>query len=322
VQLAAQLETAHVLGVHGIAGAAVEAKGGRWVVYTEGSNLAGVAAIDGVDASKVYSNDVMENHAVLGVEAARAALVRELRAVLEADGSYVNIRHISLLCDVMTHRGDVSAFTRHGLARSDAGFLARCSFEETVEVLYNAATFGDREVVSGRGVTSNILLGQLAPVGTGSFSLALDTSALASAASAASGAKLHHYVPSTPDRGACASSPASELHSASLLSASCASALHSASLHSASLLSASCASALHSASLLSASLLSASPHSASCAHGQYRPSTPDSPRPRPSPSPSPSPFVHGQYRPSTPDAHDGYTPSTPTRPCGYEPSTP
>ena len=320
VQLAAQLETAHVLGVHGIAGAVVEAKGGRWVVYTEGSNLAGVAAIDGVDASKVYSNDVMENHAVLGVEAARAALVRELRAVLEADGSYVNIRHISLLCDVMTHRGDVSAFTRHGLARSDAGFLARCSFEETVEVLYNAATFGDREVVSGRGVTSNILLGQLAPVGTGSFSLALDTSALASSASAASsasGAKLHHYVPSTPDRGACASSPASELHSASLLSAS----LHSASLHSASLLSASCASALHSASCaLPASPHSASPHSASCAHGQYRPSTPESPRPRP--SPSPIPLVHGQYRPSTPDAHDGYTPSTPTRPCGYEPSTP
>jgi DNA-directed RNA polymerase II subunit RPB1 len=141
----------------------------------------------------------MEVHSVLGVEAARAALVRELRAVLEADGSYVNIRHINLLCDVMTHRGDVAAFTRHGLARSDAGFLARCSFEETVEVLHNAATFGDREVVSGRGVTSNIMLGQLAPVGTGSFSLALDTSAL-DATAIDTMAVDAGYVPSTPER--------------------------------------------------------------------------------------------------------------------------
>jgi DNA-directed RNA polymerase II subunit RPB1 len=195
-QLATQLETAHVLGVSGITGASVEEPRGTspWVVYTEGTNLVGVAGIDGVDASAVYSNDVMEVHSVLGVEASRAALVRELRAVLEADGSYVNIRHINLLCDVMTHRGDVAAFTRHGLARSDAGFLARCSFEETVEVLHNAATFGDREVVSGRGVTSNILLGQLAPVGTGSFSLALDTSVLDA------GPPSHSYVPSTPEQ--------------------------------------------------------------------------------------------------------------------------
>jgi DNA-directed RNA polymerase II subunit RPB1 len=196
VALAAQLETAHLFGVPGVAGAVAtttrEDGVERWIVYTEGTNLAGVAAIAGVDSSSLYSNDVMEVYAVLGVDAARAALVRELRAVLEADGSYVNLRHIHLLCDVMTHRGDVSAFTRHGLARSDAGFLARCSFEETVEVLYNAATFGDREVVDGRGVTANILLGQLAPVGTGSFSLMLDTDALLSCVGSA-------YRPSTPD---------------------------------------------------------------------------------------------------------------------------
>jgi DNA-directed RNA polymerase II subunit RPB1 len=80
----------------------------------------------------------------------------------------------------MTYRGDVVSFTRHGLARSDAGFLARCSFEETVEVLFNAALFGDRESVQHRGVTSNIMLGQLAPVGTGVCDVILDTAALTS----------------------------------------------------------------------------------------------------------------------------------------------
>jgi DNA-directed RNA polymerase II subunit RPB1 len=115
---------------------------------------------------------------VLGIEVARAVLVNELRAVIEDNGSYVNHRHIALLCDVMTYRGDVASFTRHGLGRSDAGFLARCSFEETIEVLHTAATFGDRECIRDKGVTANIIFGQMAPVGTGCCHLLLDTGVL------------------------------------------------------------------------------------------------------------------------------------------------
>jgi DNA-directed RNA polymerase II subunit RPB1 len=110
----------------------------------------------------------------------------------------------------MTYRGDIVAFTRHGLARSDAGFLARCSFEETVEVLFNAALFGDREIVQHRGVTANIMIGQLAPVGTGTCDIILDTDALSAWACASEPATpaesdplvaavdLDSYYPSTP----------------------------------------------------------------------------------------------------------------------------
>ncbi len=190
-ELLAAIEAVHVAGVAGISSAVAAqrrelawapsgdvAPRAQWLVQTVGASFAEVARLPLVDASRLYSNDVLAMYGVLGVEVARAVLIRELRAVIEADGSYVNNRHIALLCDVMTYRGDVASFTRHGLARSDAGFLARCSFEETVEVLYNAATFGDRECIRDRGVTANIIFGQMAPVGTGCFHLLLDPQAL------------------------------------------------------------------------------------------------------------------------------------------------
>ena len=181
----------HVGGVAGISGAVVTKTSelgwgacgramptAQWVVDTIGASFVEVAKMPLVDKSRLYCNDVLAMNEVLGIEVARAVLVNELRAVIEDNGSYVNHRHIALLCDVMTYRGDVASFTRHGLGRSDAGFLARCSFEETIEVLHTAATFGDRECIRDKGVTANIIFGQMAPVGTGCCHLLLDTDVL------------------------------------------------------------------------------------------------------------------------------------------------
>jgi len=46
--------------------------------------------------------------------------------VISFDGSYVNYRHLSLLCDIMTCKGHLMAITRHGINRQDTGALARC----------------------------------------------------------------------------------------------------------------------------------------------------------------------------------------------------
>lgn len=71
---------------------------------------------------------------VLGIEAVRKALERELYHVISFDGSYVNYRHLALLCDTMTCRGHLMAITRHGINRQDTGPLMKCSFEETVRL--------------------------------------------------------------------------------------------------------------------------------------------------------------------------------------------
>ncbi|KAK5240421.1 DNA-directed RNA polymerase II core subunit rpo21, partial [Exophiala xenobiotica] len=114
---------------------------------------------------------------VLGIEATRAAILRELTQVLSFDGSYVNARHLGILCDVMTSRGYVMAVTRHGINKSDTGALMRCSFEQTVEILLEAAAAG--ELDDCRGVSENLILGQPAPVGTGTMDILLDHNMLA-----------------------------------------------------------------------------------------------------------------------------------------------
>ena len=62
--------------------------------------------------------------------------------VISFDGSYVNYRHLALLCDIMTAKGHLMAITRHGINRQDTGALARCSFEETVSLLLSALRKG------------------------------------------------------------------------------------------------------------------------------------------------------------------------------------
>ncbi|KAI0791691.1 beta and beta-prime subunits of DNA dependent RNA-polymerase [Abortiporus biennis] len=144
----------------------------EWVLETDGVNLRTVMCIDGVDFKRTYSNSCVEVFNVLGIEAARQAIMKELRGVIEFDGSYVNYRHLSLLCDLMTHRGTLMAITRHGINRADTGALMRCSFEETVEILMEAAAVGEKD--DCHGIAENVMFGQMAPMGTGAFDIALD----------------------------------------------------------------------------------------------------------------------------------------------------
>ncbi|KAJ2393512.1 DNA-directed RNA polymerase II core subunit rpo21, partial [Coemansia sp. RSA 2603] len=152
----------------------------EWIIDTDGINLRDVLWQDSVDAKRSYSNHPIEILDVLGIEAARGAILRETRVVIEQGGSsYVNYRHLALLVDVMTSRGVLTAITRHGINRTETGALMRCTFEETVEILMDAASIGS--VDDCRGVAENILLGQLAPLGTGSFDVMLDEEMLSHA---------------------------------------------------------------------------------------------------------------------------------------------
>lgn len=61
-----------------------------------------------VDPVRTTSNDICEIFEVLGIEAVRKAIEREMDQVISFDGSYVNYRHLALLCDVMTSKGKIS----------------------------------------------------------------------------------------------------------------------------------------------------------------------------------------------------------------------
>lgn len=66
------------------------------------------------------------------------------------------------------------AISRHGINRQQTSPLMRCSFEETVDVLLDAAAHGERDAM--RGVSENIIMGQMPHIGTGCFDMILDAS--------------------------------------------------------------------------------------------------------------------------------------------------
>lgn len=144
----------------------------EWVLDTDGVNMEEVMHLPEVDFRRVQSNDVVEILNVLGIEATRKALLFHVRMVISFDGSYVNYRHLGTLCDVMTQRGHLMAITRHGVNRTNLGPLMQCSFEETVEILMDAAIYNETDYM--RAVSENIIFGQLAPIGTGVMDLHLD----------------------------------------------------------------------------------------------------------------------------------------------------
>ena len=137
----------------------------KWVVETDGTNLKKILIHKDVNPTQTICNDPLEVFDILGIEDARSVLLKEIRKVIEFDGSYVNLRHFNTLVDTMTCKGEIMSITRHGINRSETGPLMRCSFEETVDVLNDAAIFNEIDKLNG--VTENIMVGKMTKMGTG-----------------------------------------------------------------------------------------------------------------------------------------------------------
>ena len=142
----------------------------EWYMETNGNNLLNILIQKDIDAEKTISNDINEVYEILGIEAARQVLLNEINEVLEEEG--VNFRHLSLLVDTMTNRGALLSIDRHGINRSDIGPFAKCSFEETSDMLIKAGLFGEYDKING--VSANIMLGQIPPCGTGDTVILID----------------------------------------------------------------------------------------------------------------------------------------------------
>ena len=144
----------------------------RWILETDGTNLLDIFASKYVDSYNTTTNDIIEIYETLGIEAARNKLIEEIRGVVEYEGSYINIRHIELLCDIMTSTGILLSINRQGINRGDSGPLAKCSFEDTTDQLIKSSLFG--EVDKLLGVSSNIMMGQKIKAGTNNCELLFD----------------------------------------------------------------------------------------------------------------------------------------------------
>ncbi|HIQ02912.1 MAG TPA: DNA-directed RNA polymerase subunit A'' [Desulfurococcales archaeon] len=156
---------AKIKGLKGIRRAIIQKRGNEYVLVTDGSNLAGVLGVEGVDYRRTITNDIHEVEAVLGIEAARTVIINEIMNVLEDQGLDVDIRHVMLVADIMTQTGRVRQIGRHGVSGEKPSVLARAAFEVTVRHLLDAAVRGEVDELSG--VAENVIVGQIIPVGTG-----------------------------------------------------------------------------------------------------------------------------------------------------------
>jgi DNA-directed RNA polymerase subunit A" len=154
-----------VKGIKGISEVRIFRRGSEWVIETLGSNLAKVFEIPGVDTTRTISNNIHEILKVLGIEAARQAIIDNAIQTLQEGGLDVDVRHVMLVADVMTADGVIKAIGRYGVAGAKGSVLARANFEETIKHLTRAAIKSEVDTLDS--VIENVIINQVVPVGTG-----------------------------------------------------------------------------------------------------------------------------------------------------------
>ncbi|MHA1276262.1 MAG: DNA-directed RNA polymerase subunit A' [Candidatus Helarchaeota archaeon] len=146
----------------------------EFVIFTDGTNFKEALLIDGVDPKRTITNHIREIESTLGIEACRTSIIREATNVLEEQGLDVDIRHIMLVADLMTCSGRIRQIGRHGISGKKSSVLARAAFEVTIKHLLEAAIRGDDDPL--KGITENVIIGQVIPLGTGGIDLFVNPS--------------------------------------------------------------------------------------------------------------------------------------------------
>jgi DNA-directed RNA polymerase subunit A" len=160
-----KIKETYIKGIKGIKQVLPVKRGDEFIIITAGSNLADVLSLNEVDSERTTTNDIFEIENLLGVEAARQAIINEVYKVIEAQGLNVDVRHIMLVADTMCTSGSINGITRYGIVSEKASVLARASFETPIKHIINAALIG--EVDELNSVVENVMLNQPVPIGTG-----------------------------------------------------------------------------------------------------------------------------------------------------------
>ncbi len=171
-RLMEKIREVRVKGINDVTHVVIRKEGDEFVLLTEGSNLQEALEVEGVNPHKIYTNNLREIYTVLGIEATRNAIVLEAMNVLKEQGLDVDVRHILLVSDMMTADGAIRQIGRHGISGSKNSALARAAFEVTIKHLLGAGIAGTKDPL--KGITENVILGQLIPLGTGSIDLLMN----------------------------------------------------------------------------------------------------------------------------------------------------
>ena len=147
-------------------------RGNEFIVMSAGSNLKKVLELEFVDETRTISNDVFEISSVLGIEAARQAIINEIFKVIDSQGLNIDRRHIMLVADTMCMSGQIQGITRYGVVSDKSSVLARASFETPINHIIEASLVGETDMLAS--VVENVMINQPIPIGTGLPKLVID----------------------------------------------------------------------------------------------------------------------------------------------------
>ena len=139
-------------------------------ILVEGYGLRECMSTVGVDFRRTRTNSVIETLRVLGIEAARKVIIDEISQVMRTMD--IDPRHMQLLADVMSYKGEVLGITRFGLAKMRDSILQLASFEKTPDHLFEAGWHMKSDKI--QGVSECIIMGQEMGVGTGACQVVRD----------------------------------------------------------------------------------------------------------------------------------------------------
>jgi len=123
----------------------------------------------GINGKNTTTNHIIEVEQTLGVEAARTQISSEISYIMNAYGIGIDIRHLMLLSDVMSFKGEILGITRYGVSKMRESVLMLASFEKTTDHLFDAAVHARMDSIDG--VSECIIMGIPIPIGTGAFKL-------------------------------------------------------------------------------------------------------------------------------------------------------
>ncbi|XP_023733078.1 DNA-directed RNA polymerase III subunit 1 isoform X2 [Lactuca sativa] len=166
-----KLPSVIVMGVGTIERAVINKKKERdkFNLLVEGTGLQAVMGTEGVNGLETTSNHILEVEETLGIEAARRSIIKEIQYTMESHGMSIDIRHMMLLADLMTYKGEVLGVNRFGIQKMKESVLMLASFETTADLLFNAAVKGQVDKIEG--VSECIIMGIPIQTGTGTIKL-------------------------------------------------------------------------------------------------------------------------------------------------------
>lgn len=103
-----------------------------------------------IDLRTYWTNNFHETRKRLGIEAARATIVSEMKRMLRTFGVSMQARNVELVADRCTFTGELLGCTRHGMAKRNPERTFHASaFEQPTQVLANAAAAGFVDPLKG-----------------------------------------------------------------------------------------------------------------------------------------------------------------------------